>query len=250
MTVPVWLRPVLARTSISNRLGVSFTRIDRLALVGPPEGEWLFVLSVHGVSAPGVVSHFDAVVVGAGFAGLTMLFRLREIGLSVRVIERGSGVGGTWFWNRYPGARVDVPSMHYSLAIDPNLEQDWNWPETFSAQADLERYANHIADRFHLRSDIQFDTSTRWPTSPCSSRPTPGTSGPTFPASLAYSCPMSAASVTTEPSATRLSKKTMPALPSPDLTGGHPRQVWRRPLPEQKPGRKLRMLCCHVWATN
>jgi len=111
------------------------------------------------VSAPGVVSHFDAVVVGAGFAGLTMLFRLREIGLSVRVIERGSGVGGTWFWNRYPGARVDVPSMHYSLAIDPNLEQDWNWPETFSAQADLERYANHIADRFHLRSDIQFDTT-------------------------------------------------------------------------------------------
>jgi cation diffusion facilitator CzcD-associated flavoprotein CzcO len=103
--------------------------------------------------------YYDAVVVGAGFSGLYMLYRLREQGLSVRVFERASGVGGTWFWNRYPGARVDVPSMQYSLSFSPETEQEWKWVEDYSDQKELEKYANHVADRFNLRPDIQFDTS-------------------------------------------------------------------------------------------
>jgi cyclohexanone monooxygenase len=101
---------------------------------------------------------FDAIVVGAGFAGLFMLHRLRQQGLKVRVFERGSGVGGTWYWNRYPGARCDTESMEYSYQFDDALQQEWNWPERYSAQPDILRYANHVADRYHLRPDLQFDT--------------------------------------------------------------------------------------------
>jgi cation diffusion facilitator CzcD-associated flavoprotein CzcO len=103
-------------------------------------------------------TEFDAVVVGAGFAGMYMLHRLREIGVSARVFETGDGVGGTWYWNRYPGARVDSPSMQYSLSFSSEMEQEWNWSEDYSPQQDLEAYANHVADRFHLRDDIQFGT--------------------------------------------------------------------------------------------
>jgi cyclohexanone monooxygenase len=100
---------------------------------------------------------FDAVVVGAGFAGLYMLHRLRGLGLSVRVIESGSDVGGTWYWNRYPGARCDVESMQYSYSFDEDLQQEWNWSERFAPQPEILAYANHVADRFDLRRDIQFD---------------------------------------------------------------------------------------------
>ncbi|MCW2540629.1 MAG: Cyclohexanone monooxygenase [Frankiales bacterium] len=103
-------------------------------------------------------AEYDAVVVGAGFAGMYQLYRLRELGLSVRVLETGDGVGGTWYWNRYPGARVDSPSMQYSLSFSSEMEQEWGWPEDYSPQNDLERYANHVADRFNLRDDIQFGT--------------------------------------------------------------------------------------------
>jgi cation diffusion facilitator CzcD-associated flavoprotein CzcO len=102
---------------------------------------------------------FDAVVVGAGFAGMYALYRLREDGLSVRVYETGDGVGGTWYWNRYPGARVDVPSLSYSYSFSHELQQEWCWPETYSAQDELLKYANHVADRFDLRRDIQFETT-------------------------------------------------------------------------------------------
>ena len=101
---------------------------------------------------------FDAVVVGAGFAGLHMLHRLRGMGLSVRVLEAGSGVGGTWYWNRYPGARCDVESVEYSYQFSAELQQEWEWSERYAAQPELLRYANHVADRFDLRRDIQFDT--------------------------------------------------------------------------------------------
>lgn len=101
---------------------------------------------------------FDAIVVGAGFAGMFMLHRLRQQGLKVRVFERGSGVGGTWFWNRYPGARCDTESMEYSYQFDDALQQEWNWPERYSAQPDILKYANHVADRYQLRADLQFDT--------------------------------------------------------------------------------------------
>jgi cyclohexanone monooxygenase len=100
----------------------------------------------------------DTVVVGAGFAGLYMLHRLRGLGFSARVYEAGSGVGGTWYWNRYPGARCDVESMDYSYSFCDDLQQEWHWTERYAAQPEILRYANHVADRFDLRRDIQFET--------------------------------------------------------------------------------------------
>jgi len=100
----------------------------------------------------------DVLVVGAGFAGMYAVYRFRKQGLSVKVLEAGSDVGGTWYWNRYPGARCDVPSLEYSYGFSPELEQEWDWPEVFSAQADILRYANHVAERFDLRRDMQFNT--------------------------------------------------------------------------------------------
>ena len=97
-------------------------------------------------------------IVGAGFAGLYMLHRLRGLGLSARVFEAGSGVGGTWYWNRYPGARCDVESMQYSYSFSTELQQEWEWTERYASQPEILRYANHVADRFDLRRDIQFDT--------------------------------------------------------------------------------------------
>jgi cyclohexanone monooxygenase len=101
---------------------------------------------------------YDVVVVGAGFAGLYMLYRLRGQGLSVRVYEQGGDVGGTWYWNRYPGARCDVESMQYSYSFSDDLQQEWDWSERYAPQPEILRYANHVADRFKLRLDIQFNT--------------------------------------------------------------------------------------------
>jgi len=101
---------------------------------------------------------FDAIVIGAGFAGMHMLWRLRQLGMTARVFEEGHGVGGTWYWNRYPGARCDTESIEYSYAFDEKLEQEWSWSERYSPQSEIERYANHVADRFDLRHDIQFGT--------------------------------------------------------------------------------------------
>ncbi|KHO26227.1 cyclohexanone monooxygenase [Mycolicibacterium setense] len=100
----------------------------------------------------------DVVVVGAGFAGLYALHRLRSQGLSVRVFEAADGVGGVWFWNRYPGARCDVESVDYSYSFDPELEQEWNWTEKYATQPEILAYLNHVADRFDLRRDISFGT--------------------------------------------------------------------------------------------
>ncbi|MBM4204982.1 MAG: NAD(P)/FAD-dependent oxidoreductase [Gammaproteobacteria bacterium] len=107
----------------------------------------------------------DALVVGGGFAGMYAVYRFRQLGLKVKVLEAGTDVGGTWYWNRYPGARCDVPSLEYSYGFSPELEQSWDWPEVFSAQEDILRYANHVADRFYLRRDMQFNTrivSVEW----------------------------------------------------------------------------------------
>ncbi|WP_135466959.1 flavin-containing monooxygenase [Crenalkalicoccus roseus] len=100
----------------------------------------------------------DAVIVGAGFAGLYMLHRLRGLGLSARILEAADGVGGTWYWNRYPGARCDVESMQYSFSFDEALQQEWKWSERFAAQPEILAYANHVADRYDLRRDIRFNT--------------------------------------------------------------------------------------------
>jgi len=105
-----------------------------------------------------VSTELDAIVVGAGVAGLYQLHRLREMGLSVKVLEAADGVGGTWYWNRYPGARCDVESMSYSYSFSPELEQEWTWSEKYPTQPEILHYLNHVADRFDLRKDIQFET--------------------------------------------------------------------------------------------
>ena len=105
------------------------------------------------------VTDFDAIVIGAGFAGLYALHKLRDqLGLSVRVYEAAADVGGTWYWNRYPGARCDIESVHYSYSFSEELQQDWEWSERFAGQPEILLYLNHVADRFDLRKDILFDT--------------------------------------------------------------------------------------------
>jgi cyclohexanone monooxygenase len=99
------------------------------------------------------------VVVGAGFAGLYAVHRFRSDGLSVRGFERGSGVGGTWFWNRYPGARCDIESIYYSYSFSEELQQDWTWTHRYATQPEILAYLNHVADRFDLRGAFTFDTS-------------------------------------------------------------------------------------------
>jgi len=106
------------------------------------------------------VSNVDAVVVGAGFAGLYMLHLLRDkLNLKVRVIEAADGVGGTWYWNRYPGARCDIPSHHYSYSFSEALQQEWVWSEKYAAQPEILAYLNFVADKFDLARDIQFETA-------------------------------------------------------------------------------------------
>lgn len=100
----------------------------------------------------------DALVVGAGFAGLYQQIKLREGSFTSKIVEAGSGVGGTWFWNRYPGARCDIPSMEYSYSFDPALEQEWNWTERYAAQPEILRYIEHVADRYDLMRDIACNT--------------------------------------------------------------------------------------------
>jgi cyclohexanone monooxygenase len=106
----------------------------------------------------GLQSRCDVVIVGAGFSGMYLLHRMRGLGLSARVFEAGAGVGGTWYWNRYPGARVDVESQEYSYSFSEDLQDEWLWTERYAAQPELLDYLNHVADRFDLRRDIQFDT--------------------------------------------------------------------------------------------
>jgi cyclohexanone monooxygenase len=100
---------------------------------------------------------FDAVVIGAGFAGLYALHRLRELGLSVTCLEAGDGIGGTWYWNRYPGARCDVESVDYSYSFSDELQQDWTWTERYASQPEILRYIEHVADRFDLRRDVRLN---------------------------------------------------------------------------------------------
>src|SRR4030081_2549689 len=110
--------------------------------------------SVAGKSQAAEAETYDVVVVGAGFAGMYMLHRLRGLGLSVRVYEQGGDVGGTWYWNRYPGARCDVESMQYSYSFSDELQQEWDWSERYAPQPEILKYANHVPGRSKLRSDI------------------------------------------------------------------------------------------------
>ena len=103
-----------------------------------------------------LVDAYDAIIVGAGISGLYQLYRLRELGLRVLVLEAGTGVGGTWYWNRYPGARFDSESYSYGYSFSQELLAEWDWTEHFSSQPETLRYLNHVADRFDLRRDIRF----------------------------------------------------------------------------------------------
>jgi cation diffusion facilitator CzcD-associated flavoprotein CzcO len=129
-------------------------------------------MTVGGATVPEAERSFDVIVVGAGFGGIYMVHQLREHGFSVRALEAGTGVGGTWFWNRYPGARCDVPSLEYSYGFSEELQSEWEWSEIMPAQRELEVYLNHVVDRFDLRRDIQLctrvtsavfdETTVRW----------------------------------------------------------------------------------------
>jgi len=102
---------------------------------------------------------FDAIVIGAGFAGMAMVHRLNRDGFSVQGFETGADVGGTWYWNRYPGARCDVPSLQYSYQFSEELQQEWEWSEHYAPQPEILRYANHVAERFDLRRFFRFNTA-------------------------------------------------------------------------------------------
>jgi cation diffusion facilitator CzcD-associated flavoprotein CzcO len=112
----------------------------------------------RATSADSAAVDFDVVVIGAGFAGLYLLHQLRELGFTARAFETGDGVGGTWFWNRYPGARCDVESIEYSFSFSPEIEQEWDWTEVMPSQPEVERYLNFVCDRLDLRRDIQLST--------------------------------------------------------------------------------------------
>ena len=126
--------------------------------VGQPSVPAARTLDRTKTAATAPTTQFDVIVIGAGIAGLYQLHRLRELGLSVRVFETGSGVGGTWYWNRYPGARFDSESYTYGYSFSEELLEEWNWSEHFAGQPETLRYLNHVADRFDLRRDIQFDS--------------------------------------------------------------------------------------------
>ena len=111
------------------------------------------------MSAARSAGEFDAIIIGAGFAGMYQLHKLREMGLNAVVFERGPEVGGTWYWNRYPGARCDITSLDYSYSFDEQLQQEWEWSEKFATQPEILEYAKHVADRFSLRDDIRFGSA-------------------------------------------------------------------------------------------
>ena len=101
----------------------------------------------------------DVVVVGAGMAGLYLLHEFRSIGVTAVALDAASDVGGTWYWNRYPGARCDIQSLDYQYTFDPELQRDWKWSEKYATQPEILRYLEHVADRYDLRRDIRFDTA-------------------------------------------------------------------------------------------
>ena len=146
---------LVAHKVFAQQMHGFFTMIEVLP-VARQALDWVgFEINRH-IAPP---STADAVIVGAGFSGMYQLHKLREMGLDARVFETASDVGGTWYWNRYPGARVDIESMAYSYSFSQELEQDWVWSEKYAPQPELLRYAQHVAERFDLRRDISFNTS-------------------------------------------------------------------------------------------
>ena len=137
-----------ATTGLPGKHGVGYNRVSCFLAVKP----------VITKTSSSDTTDFDVVIIGAGFAGMYLLHRLRALNFTARVYEAGNDVGGTWYWNRYPGARCDVESVQYSYQFDRDLEQEWTWTERYSSQPEILTYAQHVADRFDLRRDITFDT--------------------------------------------------------------------------------------------
>src|SRR5580692_1092059 len=127
----------------------SLTGTSPRRLMTPPE-------PAQDQSSAGLPGPVDVLIVGAGITGIYQLFRAREAGFSALLLEAGDGVGGTWFWNRYPGARFDSESYTYAYLFSRELFDDWHWTEHFAGQPEIERYLNHVVDRFDLRRDIRF----------------------------------------------------------------------------------------------
>jgi cyclohexanone monooxygenase len=153
---PVVEQPLTVREGNGHgRFHTTIRDFDSFGGPTPPSADNFVVSGGRAVSE---VQRQDVVVVGAGFAGLYMLHRLRGLGLSTRAYEAGNGVGGTWYWNRYPGARCDIESVDYSYSFSEELQQEWQWTERYAAQPEILRYLEHVADRFDLRRDIQFGT--------------------------------------------------------------------------------------------
>jgi cyclohexanone monooxygenase len=113
---------------------------------------------VGKLNSPEKREDYEVVIIGAGWAGMYMLYQARRLGMRAVALEAGDGVGGTWFWNRYPGARCDVPSLDYSYSFSEEVEQEWSWTELYASQPEIERYANFVADKFDLKGDIRFST--------------------------------------------------------------------------------------------
>src|SRR6476469_4309360 len=143
-------RPSLAKSPCAEEFACSYNAM-------PPAEQNPIRIAMPDASHT-VPRHLDVAIVGAGLAGLYAIHRLRGIGLKVRAYEAGSGVGGTWFWNRYPGARCDVESLEYSYSFSEELQQEWKWPERYGTQPEILKYINHVADRFDLRRDVQLNT--------------------------------------------------------------------------------------------
>ena len=104
----------------------------------------------------------DAIIIGAGMSGMYQLYKLRQLGLKALILEAGTGVGGTWYWNRYPGARFDSESYSYGYSFSKELLDEWDWTEHFSGQPEIEKYCNYFADKFKLRDDIKFSSRVKY----------------------------------------------------------------------------------------
>jgi len=148
-------------------------------------------------------ARFDAIIVGAGVGGLYAIHRLRKLGLKVHAFEAGGGVGGTWYWNRYPGCRCDVESMEYSYSFSDELQLEWRWPERYGTQPEILRYINHVARRGRMPRTLGFSTTTRSRIVRSIRWQTHGTSAPIFQGNPVYSCRMSVVSPHTRRNATR-----------------------------------------------
>ena len=107
-------------------------------------------------------SELDAIIIGAGMSGMYQLYKLRQLGLKALILEAGTGVGGTWYWNRYPGARFDSESYSYGYSFSKELLDEWDWTEHFAGQPEIEKYCNYFADKFKLRDDIKFSSRVKY----------------------------------------------------------------------------------------